>query len=229
MLDQVASGAAQAAATRGEPSAPRSGEGQASRDTAVITSDFETFLKMLTTQVQNQDPLDPMKAEDFAVQLATFSGVEQQVLTNQLLEELIGADAGGDLGALTGWIDKRVRGDMPVAFDGQPIDLSSPIPSAGDRHQIVVSTADGRIVDRFAHAGGDLRWSGRLSDGTDAPPGTYGFALESFEGAKSVAVAPVATYGRVLEVRIERDGPLLVFGNGVELPAADATAVRTSG
>ena len=55
---------------------------------SVISSDFETFLKMLTTQLQNQDPLDPVKSEDFAVQLATFSGVEQQVLTNDLLESL---------------------------------------------------------------------------------------------------------------------------------------------
>ena len=41
--------------------------------------DFETFLKMLTTQIRNQDPLNPMEGSEFAVQLATFSGVEQQV------------------------------------------------------------------------------------------------------------------------------------------------------
>ena len=53
-----------------------------------ISSDFETFLLMLTTQLENQDPLNPIESQDFAVQLATFSGVEQQVLTNDLLSDL---------------------------------------------------------------------------------------------------------------------------------------------
>jgi flagellar basal-body rod modification protein FlgD len=55
---------------------------------AAISSDFTTFLKMLTTQMQNQDPLNPIDSADYAVQLATFSGVEQSVKTNQLLESL---------------------------------------------------------------------------------------------------------------------------------------------
>ena len=59
-----------------------------SASNAVISSDFETFLKMLTTQMQNQDPLNPIESSDYAVQLATFSGVEQQVRTNQLLADL---------------------------------------------------------------------------------------------------------------------------------------------
>ena len=45
---------------------------------AMINSDFETFLKMLTAQMENQDPLNPIESSDYAVQLATFSGVEQQ-------------------------------------------------------------------------------------------------------------------------------------------------------
>ena len=44
---------------------------------------------MLTTQIKNQDPLNPMEGTEFAVQLATFSGVEQQVQTNQLLARLL--------------------------------------------------------------------------------------------------------------------------------------------
>ena len=51
----------------------------------VISSDFETFLKMLTVQMENQDPLNPTDSSEYAMQLATFSGVEQQVLTNDLL------------------------------------------------------------------------------------------------------------------------------------------------
>ncbi|MFV2001871.1 MAG: flagellar hook capping FlgD N-terminal domain-containing protein, partial [Paracoccaceae bacterium] len=55
---------------------------------ANVNSDFETFLKLLTTQLKNQDPLKPVDSSDFAVQLATFSSVEQQVKTNDLLTSL---------------------------------------------------------------------------------------------------------------------------------------------
>ena len=62
-------------------------QGQAG-SASVISSDFETFLKMLTAQMENQDPLNPMDSADYAVQLATFSSVEQQVLTNDLLQAM---------------------------------------------------------------------------------------------------------------------------------------------
>ncbi len=67
--------------------------GEASADKAV-TSDYETFLRMLTTQLQNQDPMNPMESDDFAMQLATFSGVEQQVKTNEIPDRDGGLDRG---------------------------------------------------------------------------------------------------------------------------------------
>jgi hypothetical protein len=76
-----------------QPTAPATATApQLSEDTpkATLGSDFETFLKMLTTQMKNQDPLNPVESSEYAVQLATFSSVEQQVLTNDLLTRLIG-------------------------------------------------------------------------------------------------------------------------------------------
>ena len=67
-----------AAASAGTPPAG-SGAGAGAPAASFSGGDFQTFLKMLTTQIKNQDPLNPMEGSDFAVQLATFSGVEQQV------------------------------------------------------------------------------------------------------------------------------------------------------
>lgn len=53
---------------------------------ASLSSDFEVFLQMLTAQMKYQDPLNPVDSTDYATQLATFSGVEQAVLTNDLLK-----------------------------------------------------------------------------------------------------------------------------------------------
>ena len=56
---------------------------------AVESSDFKSFLSLLTAQLKNQDPLAPLEATQFVEQLASFSSVEQQIETNSLLEELL--------------------------------------------------------------------------------------------------------------------------------------------
>lgn len=89
-------------------------------DTGVINSDFETFLVMLTAQLQNQDPLNPMDSSDYAVQLATFSGVEQQVLTNELLRGLGAEGRIDNLASVAGWVGWR------PARKGPPISRARP-------------------------------------------------------------------------------------------------------
>ena len=73
-----------------------------------LTSDFETFLRMLTVQMQNQDPLNPVDSSDYATQLATFSGVEQQVLTNDLLKSIAGTFGQGGTAQYAQWVGKEV-------------------------------------------------------------------------------------------------------------------------
>ena len=68
--------------TQSTPLFPSQSTSIAPSSNSALSSDFETFLKMLTVQMENQDPLNPVDSADFAVQLATFSSVEQQVLTN---------------------------------------------------------------------------------------------------------------------------------------------------
>ena len=87
----TAASAGAAAGTSGSASSTGASKG------SVLSSDFETFLKMLTTQLENQDPLNPIDSTDYAVQLATFAGVEQQVLTNDLLESMGGNSGLGGL------------------------------------------------------------------------------------------------------------------------------------
>lgn len=62
--------------------------GASTTKASTVSADFETFLKMLTAQIQNQDPMNPIVSSDYATQLATFSSVEQQVLANSYLENI---------------------------------------------------------------------------------------------------------------------------------------------
>jgi flagellar basal-body rod modification protein FlgD len=86
-----------------------------------IASDFDTFLRMLTVQMRNQDPLDPIDSADYAVQLATFSGVEQQVRTNELLTALTSQMGLGGLAEMGAWVGREARAAVPARFDGTPV------------------------------------------------------------------------------------------------------------
>ena len=77
---------------------------QSAKQAGAQASDYETFLKMLTVQMQNQDPLNPVEASDFAAQLANFSAVEQQVLTNNLLTSIEARLAATGVSQLAGWV-----------------------------------------------------------------------------------------------------------------------------
>lgn len=195
-----------------------------------ISSDFDTFLKLLTTQISNQDPLDPMKAEEFAVQLATFSSVEQQVVTNDLLKSIAGSSAGDDFMAMTGWIGRDVRAQMPLYFEGAPLTVHPDRPVTGARHDLVVRNGEGTEVDRFAigGAGDPVTWDGNDPRGRQLTPGVYSFETESFEGDTLVASEPVSAYARVQEIRYSPEGPILALSGGVELLASEVSAVRAA-
>ena len=112
-----------------------------------ITSDFNTFLRMLTVQMQNQDPLNPIDSADYAVQLATFSGVEQQVRTNQLLADMQGKFSQLGMAEMASWIGKEARSPAPVRYQGTPVTLS-PNPAVGANRTVLV-VKDGRVVSGY--------------------------------------------------------------------------------
>ena len=67
---------------------------------SVLSSDFETFLQILTTQARYQDPLEPIDSSEYAAQLAQFSMVEQQVQSNELLQALSAQMSASAIGQL---------------------------------------------------------------------------------------------------------------------------------
>ncbi|WP_444667649.1 flagellar hook capping FlgD N-terminal domain-containing protein [Cereibacter changlensis] len=197
---------------------------------AAPASDYQTFLNMLTTQLRHQDPLNPMEASDFAVQLATFSGVEQQTKTNQLLASLNTAFGMVSMAQLAGWIGNEARVAAPVWVDDAPVTIS-PEPAFGaDRAVLVVKDADGELVLRedVPIAGGMMQWEGRDASGAALPEGVYSLSLESYFGEKLLKTADVEAYGTVIEARGSDAGTLLVLRGGVEVAASRVTGLRAA-
>ena len=195
---------------------------------AKISSDFDTFLRMLTVQMQNQDPLNPMDSADYAVQLATFSGVEQQVRTNQLLTDMQNRFQQSGMAEMAGWIGKEARSPAPVRFNGSPVILS-PNPAQGaTAADLVVRDMQGRLIAREAipTSTAPYTWLGADATGMPLPPGSYQLSLESRNGDQVLSTTGMEHYSRVLEVRSSSDGAKLVLEGGIEISAAQVTALR---
>lgn len=182
----------------------------------VISSDFETFIKMLTVQMENQDPLNPVDATDFAVQLAQFSTVEQQVLTNSLLTNL-GAQIGAlSVAQLSGWVGMQARAEMPVAFDGAPVTLTLRPDSLADSAELVVRNEQGAEVSRQPAPAqtGEFDWVGTDNDGNPLPYGNYELSVESFSAGQVISTTPVEVHSLIVEARNDNGTPTLVMEGG---------------
>lgn len=196
---------------------------------AMLTSDFDTFLRMLTVQIQNQDPMNPMQSTEFAAQLATFAGVEQQVRTNQQLAALSTTLGVSTMAQLSGWIGMEARVSAPAQFSGSPLTLSPNPPTLADRTELIVRDAQGREVQRLALAPSSdpVEWAGTDATGAPLPAGQYRFELEAFLKNESLGVDVVEHYAQVREARGNGAGGIdLVFDGGVTVAAAAATALR---
>lgn len=192
-------------------------------------SDFEMFLKMLTTQITNQDPLNPMEGTDFAVQLATFSSVEQQTRTNQLLQKLAErADLSG-VAQYGDWIGKEVRSTAAIQFSDQPLTLDIRPPLGVDQVILVAIDAHGQVVSRedIGPGEGQIEWFGLDAAGQKLADGPYRFEIEAFRQSALMATAPVPAYGAVTEARLIDGEVKLVLAGGAEIAASEVTALRT--
>ncbi|RME16203.1 MAG: flagellar basal body rod modification protein [Alphaproteobacteria bacterium] len=196
--------------------------------TPMISSDFQTFLKMLTVQMQNQDPLNPIESTDYAVQLATFSGVEQQVKTNDLLEAVKGQLGAMSMSDLAGWVGKEVRAEAPAWYTGAPVTIQGTPASGAERAVVQVQNAAGETVDRFEIpvSSEPVEWSGRDAAGNRLPDGAYTFTLQSYSHDKLVSEKQMSAFSEVKEARMEDGEVLLVLAGGGEVKASDVDALR---
>lgn len=200
----------------------------ASSSSGMISSDFTTFLKMLTAQMQNQDPMNPIESSDYAVQLATFSGVEQQVRTNQLLEALASQMGGNGIAQYAGWVGMEAQVTAPVAFYGQSVTLDPVLRSGADQGILVILDAQNREAARLhlASGAGQVIWDGTDGNGQTLPQGLYSFSVESLKADEVLGSDAVPAYARVAEVRSGTDGARLVLEGGSEVKPAEVTALR---
>lgn len=193
-----------------------------------LASDFETFLKMLTAQARYQDPLEPIDSSEYAAQLAQFSMVEQQVLSNDLLTSLGTQIGANNIGQMASWIGMEASSISPATYTGDPITVRPVIEADADEAVLVAYGPNGSEVQRrqISTNGEPVEWDGILADGSLAPDGNYTFKVESMSLGQIIGESSAETYSRITEARLQDGATLLVLNSGATVSASEVSALR---
>ncbi|WP_282095726.1 flagellar hook capping FlgD N-terminal domain-containing protein [Epibacterium ulvae] len=200
-----------------------------------ISADFETFLKMLTTQAKYQDPLEPLDNAEYASQLAQFSQVEQQVQTNELLTALqnqASAASAVTLSSTSGWVGMEARAQVDGYFDGATPITVMPQPLAGAASaRLVVRGVGGAVVDRIdiPVSADPFTWDGLTDSGSAHREGMYQFEVESVNADGEVtSTSRPDVYTRITETQLQGDEVHLILAGGSSINSTDVSALRES-
>lgn len=199
--------------------------GRASKAQSTIAGSFDTFLSLLTTQLKNQNPLEPLNTNEFTAQLVQFAGVEQGIQTNQNLENLLSLTTASTLTGAVGFIGKAITAEGVTAeFDGAQAVWSYSVPKDSPDAEVTIFNSAGKVVfneKTTLEAGNQtLAWTGRTTDGTQAPAGTYRIAISAKDVEGNAMTVNTTVTGIVDGVDMTESEPYLtVNGNKVKFSA----------
>ena len=193
-----------------------------------IADDFDTFLTLLTTQLQNQDPLEPLDTNQFTAQLVQFAGVEQSIKTNDNLEKLAALSSANTVTSAVSFIGKAVTaaGDTTQLVNNKAAwSYTSPVESA--EAKVSIFDQFGTLVyseDANLDAGTNtLFWDGRRNDGSLAPSGSYRISIDAKDKDGNNISVDTTIGGIVEAVDVTKSEPFLTI-NGSNIKFS---AVRT--
>ncbi|BCW88486.1 Basal-body rod modification protein FlgD [Alphaproteobacteria bacterium SO-S41] len=203
---------------------------QAGSASKTLSGNFDTFLKLLTAQLQNQDPLEPMDTSQFTQQLVQYSSVEQNIYTNKNLETLIGLQQNAGLGSAVSYIGREVSADSPdAALSNGIAEWTYTLPRPAASVSLTVTDASGKTV--FSGTGplkagaNTVGWDGKTNAGATAPDGVYTLTVKAVDSAGESMTAPLSLSGVVAGVETV-DGQVVLDVGGVKLKLSDVNAVR---
>jgi flagellar basal-body rod modification protein FlgD len=184
---------------------------------AKLSENYTAFLKLLTAQLQNQDPLKPMDTKDFTQQLVQFAGVEQSISTNKNLENLIKLQQAGQTAQATAYIGRTVQalGDTQELNDGQAT-WGYKLEGSTANTDIFIFDKSGSLV--YQGVGNktvgehEFAWNGKDQNGLTVPAGEYTMRISAKDAANANVKATTTVNLKVTGVEFASDGPKLVSG-----------------
>jgi flagellar basal-body rod modification protein FlgD len=186
--------------------------------TQQLSGNFNTFLTLLTTQLQNQDPTSPMDSNQFTQELVEFSQVEQQINTNSNLQTLINQGTSASGAYAMSYLGRNVTiSNGQAALQNSSATWNYNLGAAAANTTLTVTDSTGRAV--YSGAGSttagqnSFTWNGEDSNGNQLPDGTYTLTVGATAQDGSAVTTSVTSNGVVNEVDMSSGTPMLMIGS----------------
>lgn len=187
---------------------------QAGQAAKGLADNFETFLTLLTTQLKNQDPLEPLDSNEFTSQLVQFTSVEQSIATNKHLESLVALSQTNAANAAVSYLGKEVTAEgISSRLEEGSAKWSYNLPLSSAQTTLTVTDVLGRPV--FTTSGetsdGDhaFVWDGNDADGYPLPNGTYNLKVRALDTLGNEITTKTEVTGKVRSVSFDDGIPVL--------------------
>ncbi len=204
-------------------------QSQATQSTTQLADNFDTFLTLLTAQLKNQDPLEPLKTNEFTQQLVQFSSVEQAIAQNKNLEILVALAQASVTGSAVGYLGQEIEaaGDTTLLQNGQA-QWSYDVARAADSVTLAITDVGGGVVYSAPGETGagqhDFTWDGTGFGGQSLPDGAYTLNIIAKDTAGNTITTDTRVTGRVTAIDFSGAEPTLTI-NGVSVRLGDVVTL----
>lgn len=184
-----------------------------------LSDNYDTFLVLLTAQLQNQDPLAPMDSTEFTQQLVQYSQVEQQIRTNEQLSSLVTQYQAASAGAALSYLgkDALIEADTATLAGGGAI-WAYNLPEAANSVKISIRNANGVEVfktDGLRGAGDHaFTWDGTMTNGQIAPDGVYRMVVTAKDTDNEAMSPTITVREQILGVDFTGATPMVITSSG---------------
>jgi flagellar basal-body rod modification protein FlgD len=181
-----------------------------------IAGNFQSFLQLLTTQLQNQNPLDPLDTNQFTQQLVEFAGVQQQLNTNASLATLVSLQQTAQSTQALGFVGKTAMvGGSTTTMSNSAATWDLDVPS-NCTLTITIANSAGQTVfaGNYPAEAGDSQpfsWNGKGNDGTQWPDGRYKLTATALDSSGNSVAINTNTEGVVTSVDLTQTPPILTI------------------
>ncbi|WP_338609510.1 flagellar hook assembly protein FlgD [Pelagibacterium nitratireducens] len=197
-----------------------------------IADNFDTFLQLLTTQLKNQNPLEPLDTNQFTQQLVQFTSVEQQLKTNEFLEAMMQSSQNSNNAQAVSYVGKTVTasGATTDLVDGVA-NWVYRVDAAAENTNITIKDAAGNVVyteNLSLEAGTDqIVWDGTTSSGTKLNSGQFTITIDARDGDGKYVPVATEMQGVVEGVDVSGSEPYILIGD-LRIPLSSISAVRST-
>jgi flagellar basal-body rod modification protein FlgD len=192
----------------------------------------DDFLKLLVTQLKNQDPLNPQDSSAFVAQLAQLTQVEQTYNINTNLQGLLSSQNNAGTLSSVSFIGKVItaQGSQVSLTSGSPSTLGFTLPSAATQVSLQINDSNGKTVKTLTQGAtsagtNSMAWDGLNTAKQTLPSGTYSFSVSAVDAnGQKIAGTPMVQ-GKVTGVKLDGTTPLLTV-NGLDVPLTSVLEVK---